>query len=49
MHFQGSGTRGRCVPVDVLQLRGSDELASGTASSTRVEVGTTRVNVSVGQ
>ena len=36
---QGSGTRGRCVPVEVSQYSGSVELGRGTASTTRVEDG----------
>ena len=36
---QESGTRGRCVPVETSQKRGSDELASVEDSTTRVDVG----------
>ena len=37
--LQGSGTKGRCVPVEVSHSRGSLEVARGIASTTSGEVG----------
>ena len=39
MRRHASGTRGRCVPVDVSQWSGVLELAGGTASTTSVDDG----------